>query len=128
MRRLALLIVLLIGLSSAEPLAPTIFDQEELSGAARAAIASCIAMLVFVFGLLQKPRAQRPAWDIALARVALTGIIALVAVLCVRLAWPDNLALEWVTAAVIGSEGPSAIRWLRERFANAWKGGKHDGD
>lgn len=126
MRRLALLIMLLIGLSSAEPLAPTIFDREELSGAARAAIASCIAMLVFVFGVLQKPRAQRPAWDIALARTALTGIIALVAVLCVRLAWPDNLAIEWLTAAVVGSEGPGAIKWLRERFGMLWK--KEGGD
>lgn len=98
----------------------TIYDSREMTEAWRAAVASFIAVIVYILTVLQKNRSQRPTWDSVLARALLTGIFALVAVLIVRNV-SDNLAVEWLTAAVIGSEGPAAVRRLRERLGLIWR-------
>lgn len=129
MHRRVVLFALLLPLVFAEPIADAHglpYTQVELDAITRSVIASLIAISVFLLSVLHKPRPQRPTWDIALARALLTGIIAVVAVLIMRSVVGDNLAAEWLTAAVVGSEGPGAIKWLRERFGMLWK--KEGGD
>jgi drug/metabolite transporter (DMT)-like permease len=109
---------------AASPLAP--YDASEINSVWRAIIAAFIAFAVYLLAILQRPREQRPSWDVALASALLTAIFAVVAVLLVRTISRDNLAAEWLTAAVVGSEGPGAIRYLRERFKAVWKGGSND--
>jgi hypothetical protein len=121
MRLLVLLLALLMS-ASAENALGWPYAEHELDAATRAGVASLIAIAVYVLSVLQQPRPKRPAWDVALARALLTGLFALVAVLAVRQV-SSSLVAEWLTAAVIGSEGPRAVEWLRERFLLLWKGG-----
>jgi energy-converting hydrogenase Eha subunit A len=120
---LILAITALFTAAAAENQTIDLYDADELTAAARAVIASIIAMAVYTLNVLQKPRALRPAWDVAAAQALLTGVFAVISVLIIRQV-NNNLTAEWLTAAVIGSEGPSAVKWLKSRFAALWKGGE----
>ncbi len=112
--------LLLFAFVASPALAESPYAPSEVDAVWRSTVAALIAFFVYVLTVLQQPKIKRPTLDVVLARALLTGIFAVVAVLLVRQVSKDNLAAEWLTAAIVGSEGPTALRFLRDRFKAVW--------
>jgi hypothetical protein len=112
-----LYMLLLLGFALAEPLGSYNFPytSAEMDSLTRSAIAACVTLVMFGFGVLARPRGRRPAWDVALGQAGLTTFIGFLIVLCVRVA-TNNIAAEMIAAGAVGLQGPSAGRWVIERF------------
>ncbi len=118
MRPRLIILLFLMMLALAEPASSNDvfpYNDAEIDAVTRATVGALIALCVYLLSVLQQQRSKRPSWDMAIAQAGLTAITALVAVLLVRSMGNDNLAVEWLVAAVVGSEGPVALRWLRDR-------------